>query len=177
MTICETSPLQQASCLVNPRAGYETSLNLKPAAPDKRKRIAVVGSGPAGLAAATGCAERGHSVTLFEGAGALGGQVREHRVEHEIMNRSCCSCAMPHVCSIVVQSILVPARCFCKPVFAGGCPRACTLERQPARVFFCREDNVRYCRAPCWGAFRRTMCCYTFRLHGDGTFGTIGSSS
>lgn len=66
---------QQASCLVNPRAGYETTLNLKPVPVDKRKRIAVVGSGPAGLAAATGCAERGHSVTLFERASDIGGQV------------------------------------------------------------------------------------------------------
>lgn len=68
--------LQQASCLVNPRAGYETSLNLKPVAIHKRRRIAVVGSGPAGLAAATGCAERGHLVTLFEGSRQVGGQVQ-----------------------------------------------------------------------------------------------------
>lgn len=67
--------LQQASCLVNPRAGYETSLNLLPVLPAKVKRVAVVGSGPAGMAAATACAERGHKVTLFEGASHVGGQV------------------------------------------------------------------------------------------------------
>ncbi|CAM9206938.1 unnamed protein product, partial [Hapterophycus canaliculatus] len=65
---------KQASCLVNPRAGYETTLNLLPVPAERVKRVAVVGSGPAGLAAATGCAERGHKVTLFEGSEELGGQ-------------------------------------------------------------------------------------------------------
>jgi 2,4-dienoyl-CoA reductase (NADPH2) len=50
-----------ASCLVNPRAGHETTLRIAPAA--ARKRVAVVGAGPAGLAAATTLAERGHEVT------------------------------------------------------------------------------------------------------------------
>ncbi|CAN0106684.1 unnamed protein product [Ascophyllum nodosum] len=71
---------KQASCLVNPRAGYETTLNLKPVPMNKRKRIAVVGSGPAGLAAATSCAERGHSVTLFERAANIGGQARSYEI-------------------------------------------------------------------------------------------------
>ncbi|MEO8444632.1 MAG: NADPH-dependent 2,4-dienoyl-CoA reductase, partial [Gammaproteobacteria bacterium] len=61
-----------ASCLVNPRACYETELNYAPAAVPKR--IAVVGAGPAGLAAATVLAERGHTVTLFESATEIGGQ-------------------------------------------------------------------------------------------------------
>ncbi len=60
------------SCLVNPRAGHETELVIEPVAAPRR--IAVVGGGPAGLAAALTAAERGHTVTLFERDGELGGQ-------------------------------------------------------------------------------------------------------
>jgi 2,4-dienoyl-CoA reductase (NADPH2) len=61
-----------SSCLVNPRACHETELAIPPAA--ARKRVAVVGAGPAGLACATTLAERGHEVDLFDGAGEIGGQ-------------------------------------------------------------------------------------------------------
>ena len=61
-----------ASCLVNPRACHETELNYLPT--DNKKKIAVVGAGPAGLAAATISAERGHEVTLFDAASETGGQ-------------------------------------------------------------------------------------------------------
>ena len=61
-----------ASCLVNPRACAETELVYKPTS--KRRRIAVVGAGPAGLACASVAAERGHDVTLFEASTEIGGQ-------------------------------------------------------------------------------------------------------
>jgi len=63
---------KRASCLVNPRACHETELVITPTT--QAKRIAVVGAGPAGLACATTLAERGHEVTLFEQAAAIGGQ-------------------------------------------------------------------------------------------------------
>ncbi|AOW18848.1 NADPH-dependent 2,4-dienoyl-CoA reductase [Polaribacter vadi] len=61
-----------ASCLVNPRACHETELNYNPT--QNKKKIAVIGSGPAGLATATISAERGHFVTLFDAASEIGGQ-------------------------------------------------------------------------------------------------------
>ena len=60
------------SCLLNPRAGHETKLVLGPTR--RTKRIAVVGAGPAGLAAAVTAAQRGHAVTLFEAGDTIGGQ-------------------------------------------------------------------------------------------------------
>jgi 2,4-dienoyl-CoA reductase (NADPH2) len=65
---------QRASCMINPRAGHETSLVLSPTRTSKR--IAVVGAGPAGLAAATELAGRGHTVELFEALPEVGGQFR-----------------------------------------------------------------------------------------------------
>ncbi|OKK03622.1 2,4-dienoyl-CoA reductase [Streptomyces sp. CB03234] len=61
------------SCLVNPRACHETELVLSPTR--LRKRIAVVGAGPAGLACSVSAAERGHDVTLFDAADEIGGQL------------------------------------------------------------------------------------------------------
>ena len=61
-----------ASCVVNPRACHETVLVYRPA--QSKKRIAVVGGGPAGLSFAAVAAERGHAVTLYEKSAELGGQ-------------------------------------------------------------------------------------------------------
>jgi 2,4-dienoyl-CoA reductase (NADPH2) len=62
-----------STCLVNPRACFETELVLEPTAAPKC--IAVVGAGPAGLAAALALDRRGHTVTLFERGVRLGGQL------------------------------------------------------------------------------------------------------
>jgi 2,4-dienoyl-CoA reductase (NADPH2) len=66
------------SCLVNPRACHETELVYRPVA--QRRRIAVVGAGPAGLTAATIAAERGHEVHLFDAASEIGGQLNMAKV-------------------------------------------------------------------------------------------------
>lgn len=63
---------QVTSCLVNPRACHETLLELSPVR--LRKRIGVVGAGPAGMAFALAAAQRGHQVDLHDAADTLGGQ-------------------------------------------------------------------------------------------------------
>jgi 2,4-dienoyl-CoA reductase (NADPH2) len=63
---------KRASCLVNPRAAYETELVAT--APAKPKKLAVVGAGPAGLAFAVEARQRGHDVTLIDKSTELGGQ-------------------------------------------------------------------------------------------------------
>jgi 2,4-dienoyl-CoA reductase (NADPH2) len=62
-----------SSCLVNPRACYETELPMTKT--DAAKRVAVIGAGPAGLATAMTAAQVGHDVTLFDQADKIGGQL------------------------------------------------------------------------------------------------------
>ena len=63
---------KKVSCLVNPRACHETILQYVPT--QRRKHIAVVGAGPAGLAYCTVASQRGHKVTLYDAADQIGGQ-------------------------------------------------------------------------------------------------------
>jgi len=69
---------KMSSCLVNPRACHETEIAVEPASAPRR--IAVVGAGAAGMAAAMTAAQRGHSVTIFEKSNRIGGQLNMARV-------------------------------------------------------------------------------------------------
>ncbi|WP_018690603.1 oxidoreductase [Algicola sagamiensis] len=63
---------KRASCLVNPQACYETELKFYPT--QAKKKIAVVGAGPAGMAFSSYAAEKGHEVHLFDKNQEIGGQ-------------------------------------------------------------------------------------------------------
>ncbi|MDA8692463.1 NADPH-dependent 2,4-dienoyl-CoA reductase [Saprospiraceae bacterium] len=73
-----TFTLQRCSCIVNPRACHETEINYIKT--DTPKKVAVIGGGPAGLAAASIAAERGHHVDLYEASDKLGGQFNMAKV-------------------------------------------------------------------------------------------------
>ncbi|WP_130011748.1 NADPH-dependent 2,4-dienoyl-CoA reductase [Serinicoccus sediminis] len=65
---------RRATCILNPRSAHETELVLEPTR--RARTVAVVGAGPAGLAAAVELAGRGHAVELFEAQEQVGGQFR-----------------------------------------------------------------------------------------------------
>lgn len=62
-------------CAVNPTAGLEASLNKLVQEPGERKKVAIIGGGPAGMKAACVASDRGHQVTLFEATNRLGGML------------------------------------------------------------------------------------------------------
>jgi 2,4-dienoyl-CoA reductase (NADPH2) len=110
------------SCLVNPRACHETELLARPA--QAKKRIAVVGAGPAGMTAASVAAGRGHEVHLFEAAASSPspGRCRARR-------NSASSCATSK---------------------ARWPRRACSSTSRPApRWRRCRR-STRWCWRPAW---------------------------
>ena len=63
---------KRASCLVNPQGCYETELTFSPTS--NKKKLAVIGAGPAGLSFAMYAADRGHEVHLYDQASEIGGQ-------------------------------------------------------------------------------------------------------
>lgn len=62
-------------CSVNPKIGMEFKLEQVIAPVTQKKKVAIVGGGPAGMKCAITCAERGHDVTLYEKEATLGGQL------------------------------------------------------------------------------------------------------
>ena len=62
-------------CAVNPRTGFEERFPENPAPAKKKKKIAVVGGGPAGVTFAVTATRRGHDVTLYEKSDKLGGRI------------------------------------------------------------------------------------------------------
>ncbi|RJP26710.1 MAG: FAD-dependent oxidoreductase [Candidatus Abyssobacteria bacterium SURF_5] len=65
--------LKSVECLCNPKAGHEAELSARKT--EKPKKVMVIGGGPAGMSAALAAQEQGHSVTIYEQSGRLGGQL------------------------------------------------------------------------------------------------------
>jgi len=90
-----TYPSYDRTCMVNPLQ-FQSAQKLRIAAPERSKKVAVVGGGVAGMNAAISCADRGHSVVLYEKTDKLGGQAllsdpmwfkKEMKLFHEYLER------------------------------------------------------------------------------------------
>ena len=100
---------QFLSCVLNAENGYENSRSIQPA--EQKKKVAVLGGGPAGLEAARVAALRGHDVTLFEKTTSLGGQLNIACVppRKEEMRRATQD-LIPAVCNAGVPLCMGPTR-------------------------------------------------------------------
>ena len=75
-----TFMMKRASCLVNPRACYESTLQITRVLSNKIMNIAVIGAGPSGLACAVTAAQRGHNVTLYDKDDKIGKYIKSRTI-------------------------------------------------------------------------------------------------
>ena len=100
-----------ALCIHNAATGRELTMPHEIPPAENRKKVVIVGAGPAGMEAARVAAERGHDVTVFEAAPDAGGQIRltaqseapsgddfDHRMAHGPMCGKRCEVSLQYIC-------------------------------------------------------------------------------